>query len=831
MVLHPKDIIGCTIVSRNYLAQARTAAQSFMEHHPGCRFVVLLADENRGMIDPKKEAFELMELPEVAIPELRQMAFYYGIVEFNTAVKPFFLEKLFSKYSPEAVIYIDPDTMFFHPATTLLEALSTHDLVLTPHMREGVDDGKRPTEQAIQWAGIYNLGFGAFRKGLECQKLLTWWKERLTKRCLIDVQQALFVDQRWMDFAPGFVERTKILRDPTYNVAYWNLHERMVEKIGGQFTVNDTPLVFYHFSGFRPEAPDVLSKHQSRLQLKDHPGLQTLFALYATTLRKHGYETTCNIPYAFGMFDDGTPIPHIVRRIYLRLNEKIARSFGDPFHTGKGSFFKWLNTPSVEVQDKRITNLLHAIRMQPSDCDCVFPEGLGNDVRLIDWIRYEHGAEGLRLPEVFVAHCRASVARSMKRTAQELLRTRHEFTPYQWLCRTVKRIIGRERFRSLQRTFGVRRSSDLARSTPSVQAIGGVNVIGYLDDNFGVSEICRGILRGLEASTIPTTITSVQQQATSGPRVRWPISGLTYNTNLIHLNANEFPQYSSVLGSDCFHGRRTIGYWCWELPEFPRPQHAAFAHVHEVWTLSSFCQRSIAQVSPVPVITMWPSIDVMSHGGPPDRTRFGLPSDRFIVLFVFNPMSVTERKNPLGLVKAFEKAFSGRRDVLLVIAMPHAELFPEEARAVREALARVGGILRTESMDHTTTLSLIQCADCYASLHRSEGFGLTIAEAIALGVPTIATDFSGNTDFMPANLTERIPYTLTSIKKSLHPYPAGATWADPDLDAAAHALRKIHGDPTGARARAAAAKEMISAQLSPMAVGRRIQERLMHLPE
>src|SRR5690606_30619658 len=160
-------------------------------------------------------------------------------------------------------------------------------------------DNSTPTEVAILQSGTYNLGFIGLRNGEEARRLLAWWSERLFTDCVVDIPNGLSVDQKWMDLVPGYVAATCLLRDPTYDVAYWNLHERVVEADGDGFLVDGRPLAFFHFSGYSPLLPDRLSKHQARHSLKTLPAVKQVCDGYAQALWEAGHAEASTLAYAY----------------------------------------------------------------------------------------------------------------------------------------------------------------------------------------------------------------------------------------------------------------------------------------------------------------------------------------------------------------------------------------------------------------------------------------------------------------------------------------------------------------------------------------------------
>ncbi|NIJ53353.1 glycosyl transferase [Dyadobacter arcticus] len=284
--------IAFTICSINYLAQARTLRDSLKSTNPEILFFVGLVDSLKDIAfeDSFAPTFPMIEIDKIEISDFQGMADRYDITELNTAVKPFYFTYFFRHY-PEAdnVIYFDPDIIVFQPLTELLNALATHNAVLTPHIITPIEDQMTPNEVHHLNTGVYNLGFVAFRRSEENNRFIEWWEEKLRFECLNDVCSGLFVDQNWMNFLPIFVPSTRIERNPGYNAAYWNMHERTFTIQDDTHLVNgDNPLIFFHFSGYDPAKPNMLSKYQNRFELADRTDLAPLFDLYRTSLLKNG---------------------------------------------------------------------------------------------------------------------------------------------------------------------------------------------------------------------------------------------------------------------------------------------------------------------------------------------------------------------------------------------------------------------------------------------------------------------------------------------------------------------------------------------------------------
>jgi hypothetical protein len=233
-----------------------------LRFHPDSQFTVVLLDDEVGEIDSGDGSFTILRIEEVAFEpdQLEQMFLIYDVMELATAVKPWVFRHLLAA-GAEEVLYFDPDIQIFARLDDLAALARRHAVVLTPHSTEPFPrDRKRVTEADILGSGVYNLGFLALSN--DSRRFLDWWAERLLRDCISDPQRMMFTDQRWIDFVPGFFPHT-ILRDTTVNVAYWNLHARRLTGAHGSYTVDGKPLRFFHFSGFDPDVPYVLSKHMT----------------------------------------------------------------------------------------------------------------------------------------------------------------------------------------------------------------------------------------------------------------------------------------------------------------------------------------------------------------------------------------------------------------------------------------------------------------------------------------------------------------------------------------------------------------------------------------
>lgn len=817
----PRPRVACTIVSNSYLAYARVLARSFLEHEPDARVVVLLLDRvDPTILDPESEPFETVLVESLdGIPERARFFFQYSVLELATAIKPYFLEWLLAREGACDLVFLDPDMLVLQPFEPLWMLLRERSPILTPHVLAPIDDDCRPSELEILQAGVYNLGFLALREGAETDRLLAWWKKRLYRGCLMDPARGMHVDQKWMDLAPIYFESALVLRDAGWNVAYWNMSERALHCVGTELRAGDSPVRLFHFSGFDVDRIEQVSRHHDRSTLRDFPQLRPLFERYRRELVADGHVQARRADYAFGRFADGCRIPDVARRLYFERGDAVRR-FGDPFEVGRrGSFRDWLTRP-VRGGCSRLALAIHA-----SDRDLIaaFPDPSGAHAgAFLSWLHRkgprELGLDAALLPAIERPRVRMSLPAARLRIERGLLPA----------ARALASMAPGLR-RPLRRVRDWLRSDALPAATPApARPLFGVNLAGYAESEKGVGEALRAQLRALEAAGVPVALCNFPDPGSTNTDA--PAHAFSrhapYAINLIHMNADQTPVFAEQVGPLWFQGRHSIGVWFWELAQLPSRWIEHAEPLDEVWAASEFIQDALARALPVPVVRMPPALDLAPRVEPFDRARLGLRSDDFAFLFVFDMASHAERKNPLGLIEAFRRAFAHTDRAALVIKLARPDFAPAEARRIRAAAADAGVQLLEGVMPRAELLGLMQSCDAYVSLHRSEGFGLTLAEAMALGRPAIATGYSGNLEFMTPGTSLLVEHDLIELEHDVGPYAKGATWAEPRLEHAAECMRRLATDRDFAAALGARGRDDVRARLSPTALGARVADRL-----
>ncbi len=507
-----------------------------------------------------------------------------------------------------------------------------------------------------------------------------------------------------------------------------------------------------------------------------------MYQRYAELVLAAGDEKAREWQYAFGSFDNGVPIPATARAMYADMGSD-ARRFLNPFETrGSESFYHWLNEPAPQDTDatQPISRLWYAVYLRNAELREALPDIFGKDrAAFMNWA-VQDGARDNGVPMRFTA--------------------------------PLYRASNLTRRAGLPRMSGAEISAKLSF---------GVNLVGNFRSEKGVGEAVRGGLANLQAVNVPhalnnfddilslNTEASVTNLAEANP----------YRFNLIWLNADSIGLFTETRGADYFRGHYNIAHWAWEVQDFPGEWATSFDPFDEIWVASEYVREGLERVSPVPVravpysIVLPPSIPALS----PELV--GIPKGKFVFLFIFDLASYAARKNPRAVIRAFQKAFRRDDDAILVLKCAHSAADPAGLREMQEA-AQDANILITDAvLGRMQVGALLDAADCYVSLHRAEGFGLTMAEAMLRGKPVIATGYSGNLDFMNAANSYLVRYRLTSIGQPQGPYQRDFVWAEPDVEHAAELMRYVFEHRDEAARKGKQAQKDVSAQLSPRTVG------------
>lgn len=325
----------------------------------------------------------------------------------------------------------------------------------------------------------------------------------------------------------------------------------------------------------------------------------------------------------------------------------------------------------------------------------------------------------------------------------------------------------------------------------------GINLIGFIRGEIGLGQSCRLIADAINFSNIDFTVFNYEQISSMRFEDKsWDskISNTTpYNINLIHLNPPDLALAHVTLDKNMWDEKYNIAFWLWELEEFPEDWVKCFSFVDEIWTPSEFASDSIRKKTTLPVRTMVYPISAKVNKLF-DREYFKLSQKKFLFLCMYDSNSTIYRKNPIGTIEAFKSAFAYDNDAVgLVIKVNNPQ--QNDLHKISKILENYKNVyIISEIMTKIEVNSLIKNCDVFVSLHRAEGFGLPLAEAMLLGKPTIATNWSANTEFMNIDNACIVDYDMICLEEDYAMYKKGNRWANPDIDQAAQYMKKLFED-------------------------------------
>ncbi len=362
----------------------------------------------------------------------------------------------------------------------------------------------------------------------------------------------------------------------------------------------------------------------------------------------------------------------------------------------------------------------------------------------------------------------------------------------------------------------------------------GANIIGYARGELGIGEDSRMCALALSQVDTPFAVVNIpvgsNTREADGYLDACLAEDAPYPVNIFCLTGLDTARIWLERGDALFSGRVNVGYWPWELPAWPEVMADAYGLMDELWVSSAHTRDAFAKSAPIPVrlMPMAVSVDRLT---PRPRSFFGLPDDRFLFLYTFDCNSYLARKNPLAAIAAFREAFAGSdAPVGLVLKTMNAREDDPRWLALAEAAAldrRIAFV--RDTLDRGDVLGLFAACDAYLSPHRAEGFGRTLAEAMLLGKPVIATNHSGSVDFLTPQTGFPVGYRLSPIGAGEYPFGEGLLWADPDIEALARAMHLVARSPELAASRAAAGREHIAVRHHPRTVGLAYREHLRAL--
>ncbi len=360
----------------------------------------------------------------------------------------------------------------------------------------------------------------------------------------------------------------------------------------------------------------------------------------------------------------------------------------------------------------------------------------------------------------------------------------------------------------------------------------GINVIGYIDGEFGLGEAVRLNIKALQKVNVPVSIANYKVRTAhrhSDSTFTIFSEEFPYSVNLIQISPAEVPNFLLYIDSEKLKDRYNILYVAWESEYVPDEYVKNMSFFDEIWVPSKYCQDIISRVCRVPVISIPHPVEVVTTESiDPDTLNF-YDKSKFNFFFMFDYNSAAIRKNIYTLIEAFEMAFGkNNSDVVLHIKTSLSARFAEEKVVLLSKIAGFSNIIITEKIfDKGDLHFIIKNCDCYVSLHRSEGFGLTMAEAMYFGKPVIATGYSGNLEFMNFHNSFLVNYKMTVAGNDLHNYGKNTIWSEPDVEDAARLLKEVAENREKAAVVGQIGRESVREKLSFTRIGNLMKQRLL----
>ncbi len=789
-----------TVTTPAMLPQARVLRDSIARHHPSWAFEAVLLGRSVG--EPAERGLAIVEVEEELGLDPERLLLHHGEHELVTILVPRVLRR---RLDHGIVIHLPPTAWSLGPLDPLVEPLLERPVLLAPRVtRELPEDGLEPTpDQLFQTGRVATnlMGIGSTAAG----DFLHWWIKRLDESLGSPDGRhpGLRAESRhWVYYSLNLARirwETATLADPGSNLSAWNIPEHTFEPAEGEVIVDGhAPLRLIDLAGFDPGRPFQLRPHSSRIRLSRLPALRNLVSEYASALRAAGWDDPLH------RCDGGQWMPNGLRfDDNLQALFTVAHAVGGLRQSplcdeGAEQLVQWLRGPAVRGGRAGVNRyVLHRVLHERADVVQAFPDLDGIDgAGLVAWC-FSSGQREMEIPDLLMPEARQA----------------------------------REVVADSLPDLGEPPAPEPAAAEPI-----GVRVSGYLGHVLGLGAAARGYAQALAAAGVPVSTAAAPLDHLQIPGER----SITYGRHdfvevtgdgrhafeLICVNPDELPRFVDRLGPDYLSGTR-IGVWAWETNSIPSRWAPAFGLVDEVWTYSRFVAENLGASAGVPVVALPPPVKAPALSSAP--LRLGVP-EGFLFLFVFDYSSTVQRKNPVGLIEAFKRAFppgEGPQLLLKTINAPAMPLSEEEVLWAAGGRPDIHVIDRSLSVEERD--ALMASCDCYVSLHRSEGFGLTMAEAMAIGKPVIATGYSGNVDFMNEGNSYLVEYELARVGADCQIYPADGEWAEPSVAHAAELMRLVHEDREGAARVGERARQDIARHLSPEATGSAMRRRLEQL--
>jgi glycosyltransferase involved in cell wall biosynthesis len=829
-----------TLATPSTLPQARVLADSLRRHQPNWPLDILFVGREREA-GTGSEAVRLRSVAEELDIDIESVIARYDEEDLIALLLPLVLRS-YSARGVGPLLHLPPTAWVLGDLAPVQAALATRSVLLVPRMNADIpDDGLQPTCAQMERSGRMAETVMGIDGTAGADGFLVWWAAQVERTLgWLDARRAGArpEDRAWLarllELAPARFA-TAVLDDPGCNLSMWNLHLHALEPTPeGTLVDGRWPLRWLDLPGFRPDRPHQLGAGASRVRISRSPTLRELCLSYAGELERAGWSVVDRRQDIGRRLADGLVYDDALDALRTRA-EALGERYDDLFDAGgedARAFTGWLAGPAPAGAGYGVNRYVYyRVARERPDVMRAYPDLDGPDgADYIEWC-WGFGREEVSIPDRFMPPQSGSTpARPPTAAGGQSSQTPSRSASEQAQDATAE----------IAESAPAPAVSELDPRTRAAQngTQPAVRVTGYLSHTLGLGAAGRGYAQALKAAGVAVSTASVplhhlelpvELQDGYGRHGFQDVAhdGVHHGFEIVAVNAEELPSFVDRLGEDYFQGPR-IGIWGWETDAIPVRWQRAFALVQEVWVYSRFMAENIGAAAPVPTIALPPPVQAPAE--PVAPLRLDVPDDGFLFLFVFDYLSTIQRKNPVGLIEAFKRAFApgeGPRLLLKTINGPLRPLAEEEVLWAAHGRPDIHVVDR--SLSGAQLDGLMAACDAYVSLHRSEGFGLTMAEAMAIGKPVIGTGYSGNLDFMNAENSYLVEYELGRVGPDCEIYPPEGTWAQPSIEHAAELMRRVVELPEEAAAIGARAREDIARELSAQATGAAMLRRLEEL--
>ena len=789
-----------TICSANYLPTAKILIDT-LELNTDRDTYIIICDKKQDKIKEffKKNRVKVLFVEDLKIENFDRFILRYSILEINTAIKPFVFNHLLGN-GYDKVFYFDPDISIESSLSNFEKILDDYNALLTPHIQSPYSDSNNPNLKDISNSGIYNLGFLGLKSSEDVlNKFLPWWQEKCEFQCYSSINEGLFTDQKFCDYLPVFVKKSYIYYGSNANIAYWNLHEREITEIDNNYFSNGEEVLFFHFSGLLYDDRFTfkkLSKHENRFKKNISTGLKKKINAYLSDLKNNDKlfeKLEIDNSYGLNSFKDvelDTSKRSFIKSVEasnIKINENEISS-------------EWFDSPAKELsKNKYITRNFLGLYLSREDLQSAFniKTSDGTDA-FLRWIKHE--MDNNNLPKNWKIIMPRRIEKrffgfQLKMRLFGLLRSISRNFPSLLSISFVTKI------RSILKAFllgealepnKIHNENPLLFSNLDSDNISksGVNIFGYFDASTGVANGAKLMDDVLSEANIESTRFNVDINDNSVIKKSIK-SKKDWDISLFHINADQTPFCIPFVDSNLSNNYK-IGFWAWELDRFPARFLESGRFLNDLWVPSNFIADSIMRSCDFEPKVIPHALDIHPtelHGMDKELKI----KNKFTIVTTFDCDSYIDRKNPTATLNSFIKASEDndfRENSCLIIKLSGKmgrRKVISEIKKVQDK-NNLNLILIDRHLSDNEMIGLRNVTDVFVSLHRSEGFGLNLIENMSAGNLVIATNYSGNTDFMNNENSLLVDYKMISVKENQYPEWEGQFWADPSLEDASEKM-------------------------------------------